>query len=255
MKNEQLVVEAEIREGKSTDGGLRKLRQAEKLPAVIYGGKKPPITVIVSERALRKAIRTGGSNAILTLKHPKGEDTVIVKEVAKDVVSSAPIHVDFQRISLKEKIVVKVHIKIVGEAPGVKLQGGIMEHILREVEVRCLPTEIPHELLIDVSGLNIAQSLHVKDIQRPADLEILQTEDQIVVNVVAPKAEEVAAPAAAEGAAAEPEISAQKGKKEEEGAEGEKGKAPAAGAKPGAAPAAEKGKAPAAGEKKAPEKK
>jgi large subunit ribosomal protein L25 len=251
MKNEQLVLEAELREGKSTDGKLRELRKAQKLPAVIYGGKKPPLTVIVSEKALRKAIQTAGANAILTLRHPKGEDTVILKEVMKDVVTSAPLHIDFQRISLTEKIVVKVHVKIRGEAPGVKLQGGILEHILREVEVRCLPTAIPHELPIDVSKLGITESLHVRDIEVPAGVEVLQGPDQIVVNIVAPAAEE-AAPAPAEGAAAaEPELSVTKGKKEEEGAPGaaaEKGKP--------AAPA-EKGKAPAAGAEKAkaPEKK
>ena len=243
MTNE-LQLEAELREGRSTDGGLRQSRQAQKLPAVVYGGKKPPLAVTVSERALRKAIQSGGANAIIHLKHPKGEDTVIVKEVAKDVVTHAPLHVDFQRISLKEKIEVKVHLKIVGEAPGVKLQGGILEHILREVEVRCLPTEIPHEIPIDVSTLNINQRLCVSDVKVPAGVEVKTPAEQIVVNIVAPTAEEAAPAAAAEGAPAEPEVIA-KGKKEEEGAEGEK-----AAEKPG-----EKGKAGPAAEKKAPEKK
>jgi len=222
------VLEAEIREGSSSRGSLRGLREGQKIPGVIYGGRKPPLPIVVSEKALKKATEAAGANTVLTLKHPKGEDTVLLKEISHDVVTHRPLHVDFQRITLTQKLTVKVHLKLVGEAPGVKLQGGILEHLMREIEVKCLPTAIPHELTVDISTLEINHSIRVKDLVAPADVEIHQDPEQILVNIVAPREEEVAAPAAAEGVTAEPEVIA-KGKKEEEGEgaaaeKGEKGK-------------------------------
>jgi large subunit ribosomal protein L25 len=271
MKEIELKVELR-QNGKGTKKELSTLRTARMIPAVVYGGDKPPVSVVVSEKDLTKATKSGGANAILHLKHAKGDDTVILKMLQRHAVSLAPIHADFQRISLKEKIEgkvpfrhavslapihadfqrislkekieVKVPIHVVGEAPGVKLHGGILEHVLRELRVRALPTAIPQKIDVDVSALELNMNVLVKDVKVPKDLEVLDASDHIVLNVVQPTAE--AAPATPEGeaaAAAEPEVIA-KGKKEEEGAEGaEKGKAAAAPAK-GAAPAA------AGGEKK-----
>ncbi|MBI3549783.1 MAG: 50S ribosomal protein L25 [Elusimicrobia bacterium] len=238
----EIQLNAQLREnGKSNKKELSGLRATKMIPGVVYGGKKEPVSVVVNEKELLAATKTGGANAILHLKHPKGEDTVILKELQRHVVSNQPIHADFQRISLKEKIEVKVPLHVIGEAPGVKLHGGILEHVLREFRVRCLPTEIPQRIDVDVSRLEVNESLKVSDIKTPEGIEVLDAADHLVVSVFVP-AEEAATPAAgAEGAAAaaEPEVIA-KGKKDEEGAEGEA----KAGDKKAAAPAA------AAGDKK-----
>ncbi|MDE2292892.1 MAG: 50S ribosomal protein L25 [Elusimicrobia bacterium] len=237
---EEIKVAAELRGEKNTRNQLSELRKARKIPAVVYGGAGGPVSVIVPEKALIEALKKAGANAIIHLQHPKGTDTVILKELQRNVVTGEPMHADFKRISLKEKIDVQVPIRAVGEAPGVKLQGGLLEHILRHIEVRCLPTEIPQSIDVDVSALNVGQAVLVQDLKLPAGVETHAKPDQVVVHVVIVKVEEAPAPAAAaEGAAApgaEPEVIA-KGKKEE-GAEGE---APAAGDKKAAAPAAKEG--------------
>jgi large subunit ribosomal protein L25 len=235
----EIQLEAQLREsGKGTKKQLSTLRSTHMIPAVVYGGKKDPLAVIVDEKALMQATKTGGANAILHLKHPKGEDTVILKELQRHVVSHQPIHADFQRINLKEKIEVRVPLRTVGEAPGVKLHGGILEYVLREFRVRAPPTAIPQHIDLDVSKLEVNMSLHVKDVPVPEGVEVLDAPDHLVANVLVPTEEAAATPAAgAEGAAAaaEPEVIA-KGKKDEEGAEGEakagdkKAAAPAAGA-------------------------
>jgi len=123
--------------------------------------------------------------------------------------------VDFHRISLKQEIQVKVPIRPFGEAPGVKLHGGIMEHILREVEVKCLPTAIPESIPVDLSSLDMGHALHVQDLSVPPGVSVLTPGDQVILTVVAPK-EEVVAAEVAPGAvvSAEPEVIG-KGKKEE----------------------------------------
>lgn len=237
---EELTLQVEMRKAVGGKGQLSAPRATQKIPAVIYGGEKPALSIFVAEKDLAKVRGSGKTNAILTLKHDKGTDTVILKEVQRHPVSRAFLHADFQRISLKVAIEVKVPVKATGEAPGVKLHGGILEFVLREVEVKCLPTAIPNAILVDVSKADIGHALHVRDIAPIEGVTILTPAEQVLITVVAPKAEEAPAAEAAAGAA-EPEVVAAKGKKEEEGAagEGEKGAA-----KPG-----EKGK-----EKEAPKK-
>src|SRR5271170_1842338 len=120
---QEILLNVEIRDTKSTKKSLSEFRSKRLIPAVVYGGDKPPMTVVVPEKDLTKATKTGGANAILHLKHANGEDTVILKMLQHHVVTHQPIHADFQRISLKEKIEVKVPLHVVGEAPGVKLHG------------------------------------------------------------------------------------------------------------------------------------
>lgn len=233
----ELTLSAEVRE-KSKKAELTKLRKDHLIPGVVYGGKKGPVNVVVAEKELVKLMKAGGANAIIRLKTGKGEDTVILKEMQRHVVTHQPIHADFQRISMTTKIEVKVPLHVAGEAPGVKTGGGILEHVLRELKVKALPAKIPQRIEVDVSNLQLNESVHVRDLRIPEDVEVLDAPDHIVVNVVQPTAEE--APAApAEGAAAgtEPEVIA-KGKKEEEGAEAgkEAAKAPAAAPKAEAKP-------------------
>lgn len=225
----------------STKGKLGDLRRAGDVPAIIYGSGKPASPAVLNGKELLQVLKTHGLNVILSLVVDGKKDTVLVKEIQRDILTHAITHVDFQRISLTEKILVNVPLHVKGEAPGVKLSSGILEHILREFRVRCLPTAIPASIDVDVSALQINQGLKAKDIQLPEGVELLTDPEHIVVNVVAPMVfEETPAPgaAAAVPGAAEPEVIA-KGKKPEEGAEGA---APAAAGKEGA-----KGAAPAGG--------
>jgi len=151
------------------------------------------------------------------------EFTALIRAVQYDPVTHSILHLDFQHISLTETIEVNVAIHLTGTPTGVKDGGGILEHILREVEVRCLPTAIPSSIDADVSGLNIGDSIHLRDLTVP-NVEILTDLDSTIATVVPPTvmeekpAEEVAGEAAA--ATAEPEVIT-KGKKDEEGAEGD----------------------------------
>lgn len=242
MEEIKLVVEK--REGAGSKKVLSSLRAKAQIPAVIYGGEGKPVEVAVSEKELLAARKKGGVNAILHLKVGNVDETVIVKALQRHPVTDRPTHADFQRISLTQKIEAKVPLHIVGVATGVKDHGGTMVHDLRELRIRALPTKIPQSISVDVSALMINQVLAVKDLQVPAEVEVLDAPEHMVVSVTVTK-EEVAAPApaaaavpGAEGAAAapaEPESSNTKGKKDEEG------KLVKETAK-GAAPAAEKGK-------------
>jgi large subunit ribosomal protein L25 len=237
---EEIKLAVEKKEGKGTKKELSTLRAGSKIPGVIYGGNKPPVQVALSEKELVAARKKGGVNAILHLEVGGKSETVIVKELQRHPVTDRLVHADFQRISLTQKIEAKVPIKIVGEAPGVKNNGGTLQYELRELRVRALPTKIPQHIDVDVSRLELHQHVSVSEVKLPEGVEILDAADHVVVHVTIVKEEvaEVApAAAAAEGAAApaaEPESSNTKGKKDEEG------KLLPKEAK--AAPAAEKGK-------------
>jgi len=241
----QISISAQLREKAGVRGVLSKFRAEGITPAVIYGLGQPPAQITVSEKEILGILKEG-ANAVLKLKYADKEDNVIIKEVQRHVVTDKVIHIDFHRISMTEKVKVKVHIKITGEAFGVKTQGGLLEHALRELTVLCLPIDIPKEIEVKIGDLKLDEAIRVKDV-RHETVEILDDPNHIIVSIVAPKEEVVETPAAgaAAGAAAEPEVVAGKGKKEEEGAEGA--------AKPAAAGAAKPGEKP--GEKKAEPKK
>lgn len=241
---EEIKLTVEKRDGAGSKKALSSMRSESKIPAVIYGGEGKAVEVIVGEKELLAARKKGGVNAILHLKVGATDETVIVKALQRHPVTDRPVHADFQRISLTKKIEAKVPLQIVGVSTGVKDHGGTMVHDLRELRVRALPTKIPQSITVDVSALNIGDLLAVKDIKVPAEVEVLDAPEHMVVSVTTSKEEVAAAPAApvagAEGAAApaEPESANTKGKKDEEGKlVKETAKA--------AAPAAEKGKEPA----------
>ena len=207
-------------------GGARKARSAGQIPGVLYGHGEDPIAVAVSAREFDVALRQHkGGNPIVNLAvGNSGEFTALIRDVQYDPLSRAILHLDFQHISLTEQIEVKVAVKLTGLAIGVKDGGGILETILRELDVRCLPTQIPSSIEIDVSGLAVGDSIHVRDVNVP-NVTVLNDPDETIATVVPPTVMEEKAPeeAAAEAATgtAEPEVIA-KGKKDEEGAEGEK---------------------------------
>ncbi|MFH1726400.1 MAG: 50S ribosomal protein L25 [Elusimicrobiota bacterium] len=226
---EEIRLEIELRAEKSTKGSLSEMRRNRKLPAVVYGGQDGSLPITIGEKALMGALKAAGANAILRLKHGKGEETVILKELQRHVVSGAPIHADFQRIDMSQKVEVDVPLHTFGEAPGVKLQGGVLEHTVRELHIRCLPNAIPQQIEIDVSALEMGSSVLVRDLNIPEGIEVLDDAEQVVVNIVHVREEEpepTEEAVAVEGEA-EPEVIA-KGKKEEEPAEGGEAEAPGA---------------------------
>jgi large subunit ribosomal protein L25 len=244
---EEITLVVEKRKGASTKKELSSARAAFRVPGVIYGGDKDAVEIVFSEKELLAARKKGGVNAILHLKVDKATETVIVKALQRHPVTDRPVHADFQRISLTQKIEARVPLHILGEAPGVRNSGGVLQHELRELRVRALPMKIPQKIEVDVSTLELNMHLNVKDLSVPADVEVLDAADHMVVHVTLAKEEvaetpaagaaAVAAPGAEGAAAAEPESSSTKGKKDEEG------KLLPKDAK--AAPAAEKGKEPA----------
>lgn len=228
----EIKVSAEERPKKSTNKSLADLRTARRIPAVIYGGKGGNASVSVDEKELMDGLGREGHNAIIHLKHGKSEDTVILKDLQRHVVSGNPIHADFVRVDMNKKVEVEVPLHVYGEAPGVKLQGGILEHIMRELSISCLPGAIPQEIKVDISTLNMGEGIYIKDLPIPAGVEVLSDPEQVVAHIVQIRVQEEVKPEEGlEGEAGkQPEVIA-KGKEKEEGAEGEKKDAKKEGAK------------------------
>ena len=197
----------------------RRLRVRGLTPGVLYGASKDSVAVAVNPKEVRKILRTG-HNTIFDLAITGGESSpVMMVAWQNDPVKDSLLHVDLKRIDLSKRIVVRVPVHTLGEAKGVKLQGGLFEIVTREVEIECLPTDIPEEFTLDVSELMIGQNLRTSDIQLPEGVKLLSAADQVIAHVVSVKAEAepVAADAVAPAAAAEPEV-VKKGKKEDEAA-------------------------------------
>ena|ERR1051326_921537 len=220
----EIVVNAESRTDRGKNAA-RRLRRSGMVPAVVYGGKRDNLAVAVDPKALQKVLRSeAGRNTILKLDIAgQGASNAILKSWQIDPVRETFLHADFYRIAMDVAIRVTVPIHTVGEARGVKVDAGILELILRAIQVECLPGDIPERIDVDVSDLGINQSLRVSDVTVPPKVRVLEAPDQVVVHVVAVK-EEVAPTAAAAAPAAEGEVAApasepeviKKGKKEEE---------------------------------------
>jgi large subunit ribosomal protein L25 len=200
----------------------RRLRAAGAAPAVVYGTGKETLTVAVNPREVVRILQSRtGHNTIFHLAVKDGENTpVMIVDWQKDPVKDTLLHVDMKRIDLTRRLVVKVPVHTLGEPEGVKLQGGLHEVITREIEVECLPNEIPDELTVDVSKLVIGQAVRASDVPLPGSVRLVSPPEAVISHIVTMKAEEAATPVAgAEGVApaavAEPEV-IKKGKKEEE---------------------------------------
>ncbi|HEU4940685.1 MAG TPA: 50S ribosomal protein L25 [Candidatus Eisenbacteria bacterium] len=202
-------------------GVARKLRQSGSIPAVYYGRGEDPIVLTVGLKELEEVIvKAEGSNVIVDLRvdgDGAGDRKALIREIQRDPVGGHILHLDLQHISLTERITVEVPIVLTGIPIGVKDGGGILEHLLRDVEVECLPTDIPSRLEIDVSALNIGDSLHVSDL-RADKVTILTEGERPIAAVVPPTVLEEVKPAEGEGeAAAEPELVKEKKETEESG--------------------------------------
>jgi large subunit ribosomal protein L25 len=206
-------------------GGARKARAKGLIPAVLYGHGETPMALTVQNREFVTSMHQHkGSNPILSVQLGGGEYTALLRDVQYDPLTHEILHLDFQHISLTEKVEVKVPVHLVGLPVGVKDAGGILEVIVRDIEVRCLPTAIPASVDLDVSALGIGDSIHVRDL-KISDIEILTDAETTVATVVPPTVMEEK-PVEAVVETAEPEVVGAKGKKEEEGAPAEKGEKP-----------------------------
>lgn len=213
----ELKLVAERREG-TGKGVARKLRAAGRVPAIVYGRGMEPIPVSVDAKDLYHVLHRGGANVLLDLVVDGEPHLALAREVQRDHIHNRFVHVDFLAVSRTEKITVSVPIQVVGESVGVKA-GGVLEHHLWEVQVECLPGDVPEAIEVDVSALAVGDSLKVGDLVPPKGVEIVSPADELVLAVVPPQAREVAAaPAAAEAGAGEAEAAAEAA---EEGGEGE----------------------------------
>jgi large subunit ribosomal protein L25 len=219
-----LTVEADPREdfGKNAS---RRLRHGGRIPAVVYGAGGPAIPVTVDPRKIADILHSeAGHNAIFTLEiRGKAPARVMLRDWQVDPVLGSLLHVDMVRVALDAKLKVKVPVHVTGEAKGVKTQGGIFEFLLREVEVECLPDDIPDHLVVDVTELLIGKTLRVADLPVSDKIKVLTDATRAVAHVVILKVEEEKPAEVVEVAApGEPEV-IRKGKAEEEPAEEEAG--------------------------------
>jgi large subunit ribosomal protein L25 len=219
----EIVVSAKTRADRGKNAAKR-LRREGLVPGVVYGGKGENVAVAVDPKALQRVLRSeAGRNSILKLDIANaGSTNAILKSWQVDPIKEKFLHADFFRIAMDVAIRVTVPIHVTGEARGVKVDAGILELVMREIEVECLPGDIPERIDVDVTDLGINGALRISDVAAPVKVKILEDADQVVVHVVSVKEEVAAAPGAAapvEGEAAaapaEPEV-LKKGKKEEE---------------------------------------
>jgi large subunit ribosomal protein L25 len=204
----------------------RRVRRDGQVPAILYGTAEGPnaeaTPIAVSPRALLRILHSeSGVNTLISLKLKGSEAKVLVKEYQLDPVSHKVLHADFYRIRMDRAIRVTIPVSVKGEPKGVKQQGGVLEFIRREIDIECLPADIPENVEVDVSELMLHQGLRVRDLTLNPKWKAISDPDMMFLHIIMPKAEEAAAPAeaaaapaAAPAAPAEPEV-IKKGKKEE----------------------------------------
>lgn len=207
-------------------GGARELRRSGRIPATLYGARKEPLSLSVDPKHVSAILHSdAGHNTIFHLTVAGGETTAaMLVDWQREPLQGRLLHVDLKRIALDQRIRVRVPVHTQGEAAGVKLQGGILEVVTREIEIECLPGDIPEHLVVDVTELSLGQNFRVGDFRLDGDRRVITDPDRVVAHVVAVK-EVVETPAAeAVPAATEPEV-IKKGKAEtEEGAAADKDK-------------------------------
>ena len=254
MKETKLTAKTRAEKGSASAG---RLRRTGWFPAVVYGEGRPGLDIQLNEHDFVVMLRTHRSENMIVDLAVEGREQpvkVMLKAMQHHPLTGRIIHVDFYEVSMTRKIEIEVPIRLVGVPTGVANEGGILEHVLRTLEVQCLPGDMVDEFALDVADLHIGKTLRVRDVPvDAAKYKVLSDPDQVVAAVAAPRTEEeekAATEAEAAVAAAGPEVLTEK--KEEEGEEGEeKGKEGKAAGKDAKAPAAkEAAKAPAAAEKK-----
>ena len=229
------AIEAQVRNEESRGKNeARRLRVSGKIPAVVYGAKKDTVAVSVDPKDISRILHSEtGHNTIFDLKLGNENTKAMIVDWQYEPIKGNLMHIDMKRIAMDQKLRVKVPIQLAGVPEGVKTQGGILEQVLREVEIECLPTNIPKSIDADVTALVFGEVLRVSDLPHSEDMKFLTDENQTVAHITAVKEEVAPTPEAVAEAAtatpAEPEV-IKKGKQETE--EGAAAAAPAAEAKP-----------------------
>ena len=227
---ERYEVEVQVRK-ETGKGAARRLRREGKIPGVVYGKEKEAQSLIVDPLDVRDKIN---SNAIFDLKisdpeaDEKEEEIAMLKDFQKDVIKNNIIHVDFQQISMDDKITIDVPIELIGESFGVK-EGGVLQLLMREVSIEVLPADIPEKLELDISELDVGDSLQVGDLEPGEDIDILDSPEEVIVTIVTPSEEIEEEEIEEEEEFIEPEVI---GEEEEVEGEAEAGEAEEAAEKP-----------------------
>lgn len=218
---ERIILEVQLREeiGKSK---VKHLKDQGLLPAVVYKKGKEALAIKIARSDFLHLVHQHRPESVvidLKIKDAKKEKdkTCLIKEIQYDPITDDIMHADFNEISLTENIKISVPVVAKGEPVGVKQEGGSLEHILWEVEIECLPTDIPKEIEVDVSNLKIGDSIHIKDIVFPANIKVLNAPEVRVLTVASPMKEEVVEPALEGEVAQEPEVIKEKKEVAEEG--------------------------------------
>jgi large subunit ribosomal protein L25 len=214
-----ITISTEARESRGKNEA-RRLRARGLSPGIIYGSGADPVAVAVDPKAVNQILRsTSGHNTIFNIDIQGQVAPVMIVDWQNDPIKGRLLHVDLKRIDLTKRITVKVPVHTSGDPKGVKIQGGLHEVVTREIEIECLPDDIPEHFTVDVSELNIGQGVRAGEIPLSGSMKLVSAPDTVISHVVAVRVTE--APAEAEAVAtttAEPEV-IKKGKKEEEGAE------------------------------------
>lgn len=210
-----IKITAELRK-ETGSSACRRLRRSGKFPGVVYGVGKQPLSLTLDEKLFRRAVHGHSSEHVMIDLEIPGVETkrALLQELQQDPITGAILHADFHEISMAEKLDIDIPVHLTGVPVGVSQQGGLLEHMVRSIRVKCLPGDIVEAFDVDVSALRIGESLKARDIPMdPAKYTLVTDPDLAIAAVLAPRLEEEAAPAAAT-AAAEPEVI--KEKKEEE---------------------------------------
>jgi large subunit ribosomal protein L25 len=197
----ELTIEVQKRD-KTGKGPNRRARSGGLIPAVVYGGGKDSVSIQIDRKSMLDLMKKAGSENpiyLLKLTDSGSERHAMIREVQVDPVSRQVLHIDFQRVMMDQKVRVQVPVELVGVAYGVKTQGGVLDFVTREVQVECLPGDIPKQIELDVTDIHASHHAEARDLKLPAGVTLLDEPDKVIVSITHAKAEE------AEGAAERPE--------------------------------------------------
>ena len=209
----ELKIDVQKRE-KTGKGANRRARSGGLIPAVVYGGGKDSVSIQIDRKSMLDLMKKAGSENpiyLLKLTESGGERHAMIREMQVDPISRQVLHIDFQRVMMDQKIRVQVPVELVGVAYGVKTQSGVLDFVTRDVQVECLPGDIPKQVELDVTGFHIGQHAEARDLKMPGGVVLLDEPDKVIVSISHARAEET------EGGAAdrpEPEV-LKKGKTDE----------------------------------------
>ncbi|MBA2684312.1 MAG: 50S ribosomal protein L25 [Gemmatimonadaceae bacterium] len=219
MATEVLIAHPRAETGK---GAARKLRAAKQVPGVVYGHKREPQSLALDARDLQKMLdRVSADTTVFELRIDGGTARTLIRDIQRHPFKREILHIDFQELVAGELVTVDIPLVLVGTPVGVRLSGGMLDQVLRTISVEVDPGNIPNHIDVDVSNLDLHQSIHIRDLTLPAGVEVLENEGETICVVAPPRAEvEVVAPVEGADATAEPEVI--RAKKEEEDAEAAK---------------------------------